>query len=100
MNRSRSVSPLLLLPAAAGILLILTATSRFGAGLTPDSAAYISTARNLCAGRGYVQYDGNPFVAWPPLFPTLLAFLELCRVDPLSGGRIVNALAFGLILLV
>src|SRR5438105_13261793 len=90
---------LLQLPlAAAGFLLVLLATSRYGAGLSPDSAAYVSTARHLAAGKGYTLYSGEPYVDWGPLFPTVLAACGRLGLDPIPAARWVNAAVFGLIL--
>src|SRR5262245_17419589 len=84
----------------AGICLILIATARYGVGLTPDSACYISVARNLVAGNGLIPDTSVPFVEWPPLFPLLLALAAWLGLDPIVAARLLNALAFGLILLV
>ena len=43
-----------------GVSLVLAGTSRYGVGLSPDSTVYVSVARNLLAGRGYVTFDGAP----------------------------------------
>lgn len=103
-NRRHVVSTTLMahlligLMALLGVLFILLCTSRYGAGTSPDSIAYISAARNVMSGHGYYQYDGSPFMLWPPLFPTVLSFLGLGGVDPLVGARYVNAGAFGLLI--
>jgi hypothetical protein len=83
-----------------GVLLVLAATARYGTGLTPDSGCYLSVARSLAAGRGYLPYSGNPFVEWPPLFPTLLAIPTSLGAEPITVARYLNAAVFGLILLV
>jgi hypothetical protein len=118
-----------------GVLVVLFTTSRYGVGITPDSVAYISTARNLIAGKDlpeyahalilkkaednpfliqevihmlidrgiakvYIDYRGQPFVDWPPLFPTLLAVVGIGGIDPLEAARYINAISFGLIILV
>ena len=80
-----------------GSLLILLGTSRYGVGLSPDSATYIAAARSLLAGRGYLNYTGNTIFEYPPLYPTLLALGSLVYPDPISVARYVNALSFGLI---
>jgi hypothetical protein len=77
------------------VALVLVNTSRHGVGISPDSTGYLSAARNLLCGRGYTCYDGSPYAAWPPLFPTLLAGLGLLGVEPAVGARLLNALAFG-----
>ena len=91
---------LLGLLSLAGVVLVLFFTSRYGIGVSPDSAAYMSTAKNLLAGNGYVQYDGDVFLYWPPLFPTLLAFVGLSGFDIVDIARYVNAVSFGLIIFV
>lgn len=81
-----------------GTGIVLLATSRYGAGLSPDSVTYISVARNLAADRGFIHYNGNPLVAWPPLFPTLLVAARFAfGTDPLSSVHVINAILFGLI---
>jgi hypothetical protein len=81
-----------------GILLILCGTSKFGVGISPDSVSYISTARNLIIGKGFRIYDGGYYVFWPPLFPLSLSTAGLTGIDPLHAARIINAVAFGLII--
>jgi hypothetical protein len=86
------------MPAAFGLAAIAWVffnTSRYGAGLVPDSANYVSAARSLLAGRGLLCSDGTPFVNWPPLFPAILALLGLRGMDVFVGVRIVNSLVFG-----
>jgi len=81
-----------------GIGIILLATNRYGAGLSPDSVGYVTTARNIANGAGIVTYDGSPLVVQPPLYPAILAIIDyVLRVDPLSSTNIVNAILFGLI---
>jgi hypothetical protein len=83
-----------------GVAIVLLCTSSYGVGTTPDSANYLSAARSLLAGKGYLHSDGTAYTQWTPLFPTLLAALGLLRIEPLLGGRILNALAFGCIILI
>jgi hypothetical protein len=80
-----------------GVTLVLVATSRYGAGLSPDSVTYISTAQDLLHARGYVQFDGQPLLRFPPLYPTLLALAGTLQPDIASAARWLNAVAFGLI---
>lgn len=60
----------------AAAALTLTATWRYGAGVSADAAKSMSTAESLLAGRGFFDHSGNPFVYWPPLYPLLLAGLS------------------------
>jgi len=85
--------------ACAGTALVLIGTSRYGVGLSPDSASYLAAARSLASGEGYRTFASGPYLRWPPLFPTILAGLELVGIEPPTGARLLNALAFGLIIL-
>jgi hypothetical protein len=81
----------------AGIILFLT--SRYGAGLTPDSAAYISAARNLAEGNGFLTYNGLHLVVQPPLYSIILAVIKnITSVDPQMAAGYLNAFLFGLII--
>ncbi len=80
--------------------MVLLSTSRFGVGVTPDSTAYLTTAENLLAGKGYLWGHDQPFTGWPPLFPTLLAAVGLTGIDPVVAARLINALAMGGIVLI
>jgi hypothetical protein len=79
----------------AGVVLSLVSTSRYGVGISSDSTAYISAARSLLAGHGYMCHDGSQYTGWPPLFPTLLAGIGLAGIDPAVAARFLNAFAFG-----
>ena len=88
-----------LLPAVLSIffmLLLLLRGVTYGAGVTPDSVAYISTARNLLAGNGFTQWNGQIYLDYPPLFPLLLAFIGIFGPDPADTAGYVNACLFGL----
>jgi len=81
--------------SVAGVVLSLLSTSRYGVGISSDSTAYISVARSVLAGHGYVCHDGSLYTGWPPLFPTVLAGIGLAGIDPAIGARFLNAFAFG-----
>lgn len=86
--------------AALGLIAVLMAlksTSAYGAGMSPDAVSYISTAEHLLEGKGYLDYDGLPYLMWPPLFPTVLALLGLTGMEPHTAARFLNAVCFGLI---
>jgi hypothetical protein len=82
-----------------GGCIILILTSRYGIGVSPDSIYYISTARHIADGTGFVGYDGYYFVLQPLLYPLLLAAIEkILFVDPLISAGYLNAILLGLIL--
>lgn len=90
-----------LLPSVAlsvlGFALLLFSTRR-GVGLSPDSALYIGSARNLISGHSLTvpswSGEGTPLVYYPPLYSGLLAGIGLFGTDPLDGARGLNALLF------
>ncbi len=75
-------------------------TARYGPGLHPDSVSYISAADSLLQGKGFVLFDGSPYVGWPPLFPAILALLSFTGISTIEAARIVNVACFALILAV
>src|SRR5512135_268789 len=95
----RLISIVLLgLMGVAGIVLVLHATPE-GLTLTDDSIAYIAGARSMLAGQGYREAwlaTSGPVTHFPPVFSSLLAFIGLFGLDPLRGARFLNALLFGL----
>ncbi len=85
--------------AIAGSALVWLATSTYGPGLSTDGARYLSTAESIAAGRGIIDYLGLPLVNWPPLYPIIIAGLNLLTgLDVFVIGQIINILAFGAII--
>lgn len=89
----RRLNPLWLIVALAGaaFLLVCLAT-RWNIGTSPDSVAYIGSARSMWSGGGAA--DGA-LVFRPPFYPVLLAIIGLAGIDPFVGARWLNALFFG-----
>lgn len=82
-----------------GSLLVLFITSRYGAGVSGDSIDYLSTANNLTFGKGFVDYSGNPYLAWPPLYPLILAGIgRLSGGDTFQIGKFLNVVLFGILI--
>jgi hypothetical protein len=80
--------------------LVLLASARYGAGLTTDSVAYLDVARSIASGKGFTFHTGEPLINWPPLYPMLLALVGVVTgLDPSSFAHIVNAILFGLLVL-
>lgn len=95
--RRNRFDPVLIAASLIGAGIIFVATSRYGAGLSPDSVEYITVARNLVAGAGLRPFSGTQFVLWPPLYPFALAlFSQIFQIDPLVSAQLVNAFAFAL----
>lgn len=83
---------------AIGGIVIISLISSYGVGLTPDSVAYISVARNILNGRGFIGFDGSHFLLQPPLYPILLVVIKkIFFVDPLISAGYLNAILLGII---
>ena len=85
--------------AALAVAHALVRTASHGAALTHDSVNYLSAAESLLAGEGLRTHRGGAFLLWPPFFPMLLAFVGSLGIEPVEAGRLINAAAFGLIVL-
>ena len=86
--------------AVLGAMSILAREAAYGVGLIGDWATYISTARNLLAGKGFAQLNEWAYWHWPPLYPLLLAAASLGALDPYEVAGPLNAACFGLTLFV
>ena len=49
----------------------------YGMGVSRDSVEYMFTGLNLAEGRGFISFADQPYVLWPPLYPSLLALIYL-----------------------
>ena len=78
-----------------GLAMIVTATWKYGAGVSSDAVRNLSTVDSLLAGRGFVDLNGNLLTWWPPLFPMLLYVLSLVtKADPFVIAWYINVLLF------
>ena len=84
------------LSAIGGVALAIG--TRWGIGLSPDSAIYIGAARNLLSGDGLSistsPGEYAPMTINPPLFSALLAVIGLLGVDPVNGAQWLNVFLF------
>src|SRR2546422_11494513 len=91
----RRAAALLLAFGLVGAAAVLAATSRFGAGLSPDAVNYVVTAKNMVTGHGIRALDDEPMVVQPPLYPATLAVLSSgLRFDPKAVAPPLNAALF------
>ena len=81
--------------ALVAALLVGWSTSRYGIGVSPDSAHYIGVARSLGLGHG-LWFNGAPYTHWPPIYPLLLAGVGAVGLDPLNGARLLAILLYPL----
>ena len=91
---------LLAAAAALGAGLVFLRQAAYGPSVGPDGAHYIMAARSLLAGDGLVGLGGAPLVGQPPLYPALLAGGGLFGLDPYAVAGPLNAVIFGLTVLV
>ena len=91
---------LLVAAAALGAGLVLLRLASYGPGMGYDVVNYIMVARNLLAGDGLIGLGDAPLVYWPPLYPALLAGGGLFGLDPYAVAGPLNAVIFGLTVLV
>ena len=82
--------------AVLSAALVLLRGANYGVGLQVDSASYISTARSLLEGKGFVEWNTGGYENAAPLFPLALAFAGLFGPDAVEAAGYVNAAAFGL----
>ena len=88
---------LLIAIAVLGTGLVLARQVNYGPSLHSDSVHYLVTARGLLAGDIFIESHRD---WWPPLFPLLLAAGSFGVFDPLDVAGPVNAICFGLTVLV
>ena len=91
---------LLAAAAALGAGLVFLRLASYGPRTWWDTVNYVTVARNLLAGDGLVGLGGGPWVSWPPLYPAMLAGGGLFGFDPYAVTGPLNAIIFGLTVLV
>lgn len=85
-----------LLAAIIGATIIYLFTSRNGIGVSPDSVAYCSVARNMQAGRFWYQFDCMPLIVFPFFYPSFLgSVMFVTRQDVFAFAPILNTILFG-----
>src|ERR1700688_1440329 len=88
-----------LLSALIGFFLIQIFSKHSGIGISPDSVTYLSAARHLVHGKGFISFDNLPVVDFPFAYPLFLTVISLfTRFDPLQFGPLMNGFLFGLLL--
>ena len=90
----------ILLAAFLGAAHLLIRTSNYGPELNHDSWTYISVAENIAAGDGLKDWLQRAHVSSGPLYPLLVASFGVLGFDPVSIGRFLNIIGFGLIILI
>ena len=68
-----------------------------GVILERDSPLYISVARNLLEGAGFIDLYGNNLITAAPLFTVVVALVSSVGIDAITAAAYANAVIFGLI---
>ncbi len=87
------------LAALFGFIIIQYFAKHSGIGVSPDSVTYISAARHLIQGKGFISFDNLPVVDFPfgyPFFLSIISFIT--RLDPTQFGAILNGILFAFLL--
>lgn len=88
-----------LLVALMGFFLIQVFARHSGIGISPDTVTYLSAARHLTQGKGFISFDNLPVVDFPFGYPFFLAVISFTtRLDPTQFGPLLNGFLFGLLL--
>lgn len=82
-----------------GFAVIYLFTRHGGIGISPDSVAYLSAARNFANGEGFALFDSKPLVAFPLFYPFFLAsVMGATGLDILNCAPILNGTMFALVI--
>lgn len=85
--------------AIVGFAITYLFTHHSGIGVSPDSIAYVSAARNWVHQGRLADYTGHPLVDFPAGFPLILAgILGLTHVDPFAFMPLVCPLMFAFLI--
>ncbi|MBC7720917.1 MAG: hypothetical protein H7068_02785 [Pedobacter sp.] len=88
-----------LMAAIIGAIIIYLLTSLNGIGVSPDSVAYGSVARNMQIGRFWYQFDYMPLIVFPFFFPSFLgSIMFVTRQDVFAFAPVLNTFLFGSII--
>lgn len=88
-----------LLAALVGFILIQIFSKHSGIGVSPDSVTYLSAARHLAEGKGFISFDNFPVVDFPIGYPFFLTTSSwITRMDPLQFAPVLNGILFGILL--
>ena len=88
-----------LVAALVGFILVQLFCRHSGIGISPDSVTYLSAARHLVQGRGFISFDNFPVVDFPFGYPFFLSAISLITgLDPLQFAPILNGILLGMLL--
>jgi len=81
--------------ACIGFYVIYLYTKYSGAGLSPDSIMYASTATNIQAHASLLTFNKTPLVFFPVFYPFFLGIIQFFSgTDPIKAGAMIDAFLF------
>lgn len=86
--------------AVVGFVIVLLFSQHNGIGISPDSIAYSSAARNLIAGNGFTDYSDKALVIFPLFYPFFLALVmfitqaDIVVIAPYLNGFLFSTVIF------
>lgn len=82
------------------VVCLLIFTGHSGIGISPDSIAYISTARSIHEHWTMTDFNLKPLVAFPVFYPVLLSFIMfLTGTDIVQTGVVLNCVLLAAVVL-
>lgn len=82
-----------------GLMIPLLASWRYGAALFPDSVNYLHAARSLAESGKLLQFTGEMYVSWPPLYAfTISLFSGFGLISYQLAAVIINIISGALTL--
>ena len=76
-------------------LVLWFSISKYGLGISTDLTHLLFAVLNLSQGKGLISFDGSFVSSWPPLYPMLLAFIQVVlRVNPFVSAIILQGISF------
>ena len=90
---SLACAAFVLVAALCAVFASARASSLYGLGVDGDAAWHLSAGASLARGDGLVTCLGEVFSLWPPLYPVVMAVLELCGLEVLDALRVLHLTA-------
>ncbi len=90
---SLACAAFVLVAALCAVFASASASSLYGLGIDGDAAWHLSAGASLARGDGLVTCLGEVFSLWPPLYPAVMAALDLLGFDVLEALRALHLAA-------
>ena len=88
--RGDSTAVIAVLAAAAALAVLIANVAGIATG--DDGVGYRAIADSLLAGHGYGYFLEDPVTVWPPVWPSLMAFVAwISPLDTLGAAIVLNA---------